>query len=117
MGLVYSTEKGRLCPQCEHPISACQCKTANAKTHATTGGDGIVRLQRQTHGRGGKTVTTISGISLPIEELKQLAKRLKQLCGSGGSITDGIIEIQGDHRAGLQTELERLGYKVKLAGG
>jgi len=74
-------------------------------------------LQRQTQGRGGKTVTAISGIDLPQDELKQLAKRLKQLCGCGGSITDGIIEIQGDHRATLQSELERLGYKVKLAGG
>jgi translation initiation factor 1 len=117
MGLVYSTEKGRICPQCSHPLNACQCKITNAKQISHKKNDGIVRLQRQTQGRGGKVVTTITGIDLPAEELKQLAKKLKQACGSGGTINDGVIEIQGDHRTGLKSELEILGYTVKLAGG
>lgn len=117
MGLVYSTETGRICPHCEKPITNCQCKTAKSKKNSSTPGDGIVRLQRQTQGRGGKTVTTINGIDLPAEELKQLAKRLKQLCGSGGTVNDTAIEIQGDHRDTLKAELIRLGYTVKIAGG
>lgn len=117
MGLVYSTEKGRICPRCEYPVANCQCKTGHAKASAPTPGDGWVRLQRQTQGRGGKVVTTITGIDLPNEELKQLAKRLKQLCGSGGSLNESAIEIQGDHRTRLKAELEHLGYRVKLAGG
>ena len=116
MGLVYSTESGRICPHCERPLSACKCNSTASKA-VSTSDDGIVRLQRQTHGRGGKVVTTITGINLPAAELKQLAKRLKQLCGSGGSISDAAIEIQGDHRTTLKAELERLGYQVKLAGG
>lgn len=116
MGLVYSTEKGRICPRCNQPVNACQCK-ATGSQRAASKGDGIVRIQRQTQGRGGKVVTTVSGISLPAEELKQLAKKLKQLCGSGGTINDGVIEIQGDHRSTLKAELERLDYHVKLAGG
>lgn len=117
MGLVYSTEKGRICPACARPINACTCKSASANKTTPISDDGIARLQRQTHSRGGKVVTTITGINLPADELKPLAKRLKQMCGSGGTINDGVIEIQGDHRDALKTELERLGYKVKLAGG
>lgn len=116
MGLVYSTETGRMCPHCKQPLNACQCKAANKKS-ASAPADGIVRIQRQTQGRGGKVVTTISGVNLPDDELKQFAKRLKQLCGSGGTINDGIIEIQGDHRTAIKSELDRLGYKAKLAGG
>ena len=114
MGLVYSTDGGRMCPQCKLPVGDCRCAQASAQP---VRGDGCVRLQRQTHGRGGKTVTTISGVDLPPAELKQLARRLKQLCGCGGSISAGIIEIQGDQRALIKAELERLGHTVKLAGG
>jgi translation initiation factor 1 len=117
MGLVYSTDNGRICPQCEYPIASCKCKISEKKGAVIKSGDGSVRLQRQIHGRGGKVVTTISGINLPPDELKQLAKRLKQLCGSGGTINEATIEIQGDHRTALKLELERLGYNVKLAGG
>jgi translation initiation factor 1 len=80
-------------------------------------GDGIVRLVRETKGRKGKGVTLITGLPLGSEELKNLAKTLKQKCGSGGSIKDGVIEIQGDHRDMLELELVSLGYKVKRAGG
>ncbi len=117
MGIVYSTDKGRLCPRCEHPINDCQCKASSANKTATTSNDGIVRIQRQTKSRGGKTVTVITGLPLADAELKQLGKRLKQMCGSGGTVNEGNIEIQGDHRPSLKSELERLGYTVKLTGG
>ncbi len=115
MGLVYSTDQGRMCPQCAHPQKQCQCKTA--QTQAAIKSDGIVRLQRQTQGRGGKVVTTITGLDLPPEEIKLLAKKLKQACGCGGTFSDCTIEIQGDHRPTLKAELEKLGHTVKIAGG
>ena len=112
--LVYSTDGGRLCPQCHRPVAGCVCGNAPG---AIDQGDGIVRLQRQTKGRGGKAVTLVTGIPLPAAELKILARTLKQKCGVGGSIKDGIIEIQGDQRQLIKPELEQLGYRVKLAGG
>jgi len=114
MSLVYSTDKGRLCPVCAQPVTACRCKK-NATSAAL--GDGIVRLQRQTQGRAGKAVVVISGVPLAGEALKGLAKALKQRCGCGGSVKDDTIEIQGDHREILKAELEHRGYTVKLAGG
>jgi translation initiation factor 1 len=112
--LVYSTDGGRLCPQCHRPVAGCVCGKAPG---AVDQGDGIVRLQRQTKGRGGKAVTLVTGVPLPADELKSLAKSLKQKCGVGGSIKDGIIEIQGDQRQVIKPELEKLGYRVKIAGG
>jgi translation initiation factor 1 len=79
--------------------------------------DGVVRIRRETSGRKGKGVTTLTGIALPGEELKQLAKRLKKRCGTGGAVKDGVIEIQGDHRDTLYQALSTLGYTVKHAGG
>lgn len=79
--------------------------------------DGIVRVRRETKGRGGKTVTTIEGVPLAGAELASLAKDLKRRCGTGGSQKDGIIEIQGDHRDTLVAELEAQGYTVKRSGG
>jgi len=116
MNLVYSTDQGRLCPECRQPIAQCTCKIAS-KNKLAGNTDGIVRLHRQTQGRGGKVVTIIAGIALDPAALQQLAKVLKQRCGSGGAIKDGAIEIQGDHRDQLKIELEQRGYKVKLAGG
>jgi translation initiation factor 1 len=80
-------------------------------------GDGIVRIRRETKGRKGAGVSLIEGVSLAEAELTALAKRLKQVCGSGGAIKNGLIEIQGDHREKLKAELEKQGFKVKLAGG
>ncbi len=111
--LVYSTETGKLCPLCSKAYHAGKCDIP--ETLAT--GDGIVRIMRETKGRKGKGVCLITGLTLPENELNTLAKRLKQVCGSGGAIRDGIIEIQGDHREKLKAELEKLGHKVKLAGG
>ncbi len=111
--LVYSTEAGRLCPQCHRPVAQCVC----GKDRPAILGDGIVRLRRETKGRGGKAVTIIDGIPLTGTELKTLIKALKQKCGVGGAIKNGSIEIQGDQRDLLLVELERRGYSVKKAGG
>jgi translation initiation factor 1 len=80
-------------------------------------GDGVVRVRRETKGRGGKTVTTILGVPLAEAPLALLAGELKRRCGTGGTAKDGIIEIQGDHRDTLVAELSKRGYTVKLAGG
>ncbi|HKZ17952.1 MAG TPA: translation initiation factor Sui1 [Geobacteraceae bacterium] len=111
--LVYSSELGRICPDCGKPKAGCVCRKGTA--HPT--GDGIVRVQRESKGRGGKTVTVITGIPLDGTELKNLAGELKRRCGTGGTLKDGNIEIQGDHRDLLVAELEKRGYKVKRAGG
>lgn len=116
--LVYSTETGRTCPKCEKPASKCQCKkqkkTPRSPSHPD---DGIVRIQRETKGRKGKTVTTVFGVPLADKDLKDFAKTLKSRCGTGGTVKDGVIVLQGDHREALLEEIEKQGYTVKLAGG
>ena len=101
--LVYSTETGRIKPVKE--------------TEQRSAGDGIVRIRREVSGRKGKGVTTIAGLEMSDADLKKLAKTLKQLCGTGGSVKNGIIEIQGDHRGKIREALESQGHTVKLAGG
>lgn len=113
MALVYSTESGRTCPDCQQPRTQCQCKSQEAIPE----GDGIVRISRETKGRKGKGVTLIRGIPLAEKDLKALAKKLKARCGTGGTVKDGVIEIQGDQRDLLVTELSQQGYTVKKAGG
>ncbi len=112
-GLVYSTEKGRLCPVCGQPINACICKSVRS----VPTGDGTVRIRREVKGRGGKTVTTISGIPLEGAALGELAREIKQRCGTGGSVKEGRIIIQGDKREEILSLLRQKGYRVKLAGG
>ncbi len=80
-------------------------------------GDGIVRVERSTKGRKGKGVTVVTGLPLAQEELKKLARQLKQTCGAGGTIKDGVLEIQGDHRDQLVEELKKQGYAAKRSGG
>ncbi|TWH64428.1 translation initiation factor 1 [Azomonas agilis] len=111
-GLVYSTDKGRLCPDCQQPIEQCSCRQT-----LVPAGDGIVRVRRETKGRGGKTVTTVTGVPLAEPELKELASALKRRCGTGGSLKDGIIEIQGDQVQLLVEELSQRGFQVKKSGG
>ncbi|CAD5107674.1 translation initiation factor Sui1 [Zestomonas carbonaria] len=111
-GLVYSTDSGRHCPDCGQPVGACICKQA-----AIPEGDGIARVRRETKGRGGKTVTTVSGVPLAEEPLKELASALKKRCGTGGALKDGVIEIQGDHVDLLLAELVKRGFKAKKSGG
>lgn len=114
--LVYSTENGDTCPDCRQAKDRCCC-SENADQARLASLDGIVRIRRETSGRKGKGVTTVSGVPLDSNELKQLAKQLKQHCGTGGSLKEAVIEIQGDHRDTLKAFLEKKGYKVKLAGG
>lgn len=99
--LVYSSEGGRVSPQRE-------------EAHSAPAGDGVVRVSRTKAGRRGKTVTLVTG--LPPADLEEVAKELKRLCGSGGAVKEGAVELQGDHR---ERVAERLGgrYRVKLAGG
>ena len=111
--LVYSTDAGRLCPQCHRPVAECAC----GRDRPAAVGDGIVRLRRETKGRGGKAVTVVDGVPLAPAELKVLAKALKQRCGVGGSVKSHTIEIQGDQRELLKRELEARGFQVKLSGG
>ena len=111
--IVYSSQQGRMCPRCGNPVARCSC-TANPRAPR---GDGVVRVRREVKGRNGKTVTTISGVGLAEDALRELAGELKRRCGTGGSVKDGVIEIQGDHRDVLVVELERRGHTVKLAGG
>lgn len=111
-GLVYSTEFGKTCPECRQPQANCTCNEEQLPD-----GDGIVRLLRESKGRGGKLVTLITGVPLLGSELKTLAKELKQKCGVGGSLKDGVIEIQGDQRDLLLAELTKRGFTVKKAGG
>jgi translation initiation factor 1 len=114
--LVYSTEKGDLCPECGEALTACVC-SEQAEQIRIAAMDGVVRIRRETSGRKGKAVTTISGVPRVEAELKVLLKKLKQGCGSGGAVKEGVIEIQGDHREKLKTLLEKEGFTVKLAGG
>lgn len=114
-GLVYSTDVGRTCPRCRRSIDECRCEARLAGKRPS--GDSVVRVGRETKGRKGKGVTVITGLPLADEELARLATRLKKRCGSGGTVRDGVIEIQGDHRDLLVTELGGLGYRVKRSGG
>ena len=115
--LVYSSNTGRICPSCQNPVSECTCKKKKSKSQTNIKYDDIIRIRRETKGRKGKTVTTVSGVKLDSNELLSLASQLKRRCGTGGSAKEGIIIIQGDHREALLSELKKQGYKVKLAGG
>ena len=112
--LVYSTETGRVCPDCGQPVAACTCKQS---ARAVPAGDGIVRVSLDTKGRKGKGVTVVKGVPLDAAALAALGKQLKANCGSGGTTKDGVIEVQGDHRDKVIAALQRQGMTVKRAGG
>ena len=103
--LVYSTATGRI------------KEDKTPQSNAIKKGDGIIRIRRETKGRKGKGVSIIDGLLQNDDQLKKTAKKLKQLCGTGGAVKNGVIEIQGDHRDTLKVELEKQGFTVKLAGG
>ena len=116
--LVYSTALGRLCPYCGRQKSVCTCrKDIDAQKQQLPKSDGTVRIRLETKGRKGKGVTVVAGIPLPEAELEALGKKLKQKCGSGGTVKENQIEIQGDHRELIIGELTVLGFKVKKTGG
>jgi translation initiation factor 1 len=115
MSIVYSTGVGRMCPGCRRPVAQCICKTAAGK--AVRADAGKVRVSRQTQSRAGKAVTLITGLALDAIELETLARDLKRHCGSGGTVKDGSIEIQGEHRAAVVAELLRRGFAAKRSGG
>lgn len=109
---VYSTETDfQLCPRCKR--SPCRC----AKPVSQPPSGQTAAIQRETKGRGGKTVTVIRNLQLAPDDLKALAAQLKQACGTGGTVKDGVIEIQGDHREKIAAKLSALGYKTKFSGG
>ena len=114
-GLVYSTELGRTCPVCRNAIAACTCAAASARPRPH--GDGIARIRRETGGRGGKTVTVVSGLNLDEAALVALSKRLKAACGTGGTVRDDVLELQGDHRDQLAALLAKEGFATRRAGG
>ena len=122
--LVYSSEQGRVCPECGRSESRCHCrgKSARARIKAREAivtresSDGIVRVGRSTKGRRGKIVSTITGVVLDEDDMIELTGALKRRCGTGGALKDGVIEIQGDHRDTLVQELGKRGFKVKRVG-
>lgn len=110
-GPVYSTEHGRMCPACGRALATCAC------ARGASSGSGVVRVGRATKGRKGAGVTVVRGVPLAGKELAALAKDLKRRCGSGGTIRDGAIEIQGDHRDAIVAALAGRGWDVKRSGG
>jgi translation initiation factor 1 len=111
---VYSTELGALCPNCARALKSCTC---SADQRALVRGDGNVKVRRETKARGGKTVTSISGLALNQGYLKGLLSDLKRLVGGGGTIKDGVLELQGDHCESIIAELGKRGIRAKRAGG
>ncbi len=130
--LVYSTDLGRVCPDCGRAVAQCVCPKGSARAGAAgqrgsgsdarprSGGDpadGVVRVQRESKGRKGKTATTIRGLPLPEAGLQDLAGELKRRLGTGGGVRDGLVVIQGDHAETLIGLLRERGYTVKRSGG
>jgi translation initiation factor 1 len=111
--IVYSTGIGTLCPNCRRAVRECVCpKGAPGAAKPTA-----VRVGRETKGRAGRGVTTVTGLPLAEAALTDLAAKLKKRCGSGGTIRDGVIEIQGEHRDTIVAELLKLGWQAKKSGG
>lgn len=113
--LVYSTSGGKICKKCRKPIRQCICREITAEKIFKN--DGIVRVGRETKGRKGKGVTVVTGIPLPADDLLHFAATLKRKCGCGGTVRNGVIEIQGDKRDLLIDELVKQGFRVKRSGG
>ncbi len=111
MGLVYDSNHGRMCPRCRKAMAQCRC----AAQVAVPAGDGVVRVRREV--RNGKTITVVLGVLLREPALLDLGRQLRQQCGTGGTVKDGAIELQGDHRDKVVELLTARGYVVKRAGG
>jgi len=102
-----------MCPDCRRTVAACLCKAAPKPA----AGDGVVRVSRETKGRGGKAVTLVRGLPLDDAALAALGKRLRSACGAGGTVKEGVVEVQGDHAERLVPLLQAEGWTVKRAGG
>lgn len=102
-----------MCPGCRRPQSECVCRDRSRPRS----GDGTVTVSRETKGRKGAGVTLVQGLPLADADLNRLAKSLKSRCGVGGSVKNGVIELQGDQRDKVSSWLEADGYHVKRAGG
>jgi translation initiation factor 1 len=113
-GLVYSTDGGRMCPACRQPQTTCSCAAA---ARAVPRGDGRVRVSRETARRGGKAVTVVRGLALDDAALAVLGKQLRTACGSGGTVKDGVVEVQGDHVERVLAWLQAQGHAAKRSGG
>ena len=113
-GLVYSTDSGRMCPVCRQSLAECGCA---AQERTAQRGDGTVRVNRETKGRGGKAVTLVRGLALDDAALAVLGKRLRSACGAGGTVKDGVLEVQGDHVERVLGWLQQEGISAKRAGG
>jgi translation initiation factor 1 len=111
--IVYSTGIGSLCPNCRRAVKDCVCP----KGAPGAAKPGAVRVGREVKGRAGKGVTTVTGLALSAADIDALATRLKKRCGSGGTVRNGVIEIQGDHRETIVAELVQLGWPAKRSGG
>ena len=109
---VYSTEQGRICPNCDKPIKQCTCRKKTSPP-----GDGNVRVSCETKGRKGKGVTLIKGLNMDSAALESMSKKLKVMCGSGGTLKRGIIEIQGNHIERILDYLKKQGVQAKRSGG
>ena len=119
---LYSTDgrtvmdrRSARCSDCQRPLAGCVCK--NRQQKHTGLNDGTVRVARDRKQRGGKTVTVVTGLPGDAAALAEIAGMLKRLCGSGGTVKDGVVEVQGDHREQIATALRAHGHQVKLAGG
>jgi translation initiation factor 1 len=110
--IVYSTEQGKICPGCGNPVKQCTCRKQTSPS-----GDGNVRVSRETKGRKGKGVTLIKGLDMDAVTLALTSKKLKVMCGSGGTVKEGVIEIQGNHIERILDYLKKQGVKAKRAGG
>jgi translation initiation factor 1 len=110
--IVYSTEQGRICPHCGSPVNKCTCRKQTSSS-----GDGNVRVSREKKGRKGKGVTLIKGFDMNSDALVSMSKKLKVMCGSGGTVKEGVIEIQGDHIERILDYFKKQGVKAKRAGG
>ena len=113
--VIYSTDSNLQCANCGKQPGRCRCKKSSARK--TADASGKVFVQRETKGRKGKGVTIVKGIPLAEDEIKALAKKLKKVCGSGGTIKNGILEIQGDHCDQVINYLSQYPWTVKRAGG
>ena len=107
---VYSSDRGRICPGCGWPIDNCQCSTAaEEKVPARI----VAKLRMEKKGRGGKMVTVVDGLPRNSAFLKDLSQELKKLCGTGGAVADGAVELQGDLRDRVRVYLTTKGFVVK----